>query len=49
MSRKYLQRIVEELESSSATDSAAMQDLLTKLRDRPFYIWSSDKHKRRFL
>lgn len=42
MTIKDLQRIVQEHES--ANDSAAMQQLITKLRDRPFYIFSKDKH-----
>jgi hypothetical protein len=42
MTIKDLQRIIQEHEA--VADSAAMQQLLTKLRDRPFYIWSSDKH-----
>jgi hypothetical protein len=30
---------------SSASESAAFQDLQRRIRDRPFYIWSSIKHK----
>lgn len=44
MTIKDLQRIIQEHESS-ANDSAVMQDLMDELRDRPFYIWSKDKHK----
>lgn len=46
MTIKDLQRIVlSDSESNTSADSAAMQNLLRKLKDRPFYIWSNDKHK----
>jgi hypothetical protein len=44
MTIKDLQRII--LSSSNSTEeSKEMQDLQRRLRDRPFYIWSSEKHK----
>jgi hypothetical protein len=44
MTIKDLQRIV--LSSPGSTDdSKEMQDLIRKLRDKPFYIWGSIKHK----
>jgi hypothetical protein len=43
MTFRDLQKLMEQ--EQSTTDSVAMQDLQRKLRDRPFYIWSSDRHK----
>ena len=42
MTIKESKRLVQEYEPSA--DSGKMQDLLRKLKDRPCYIWSSDKH-----
>jgi hypothetical protein len=41
---KDLQRIVLSSEQT-AGDSPAMQDLMQKVRDRPFYIWAKEKHE----
>src|SRR5215204_1674127 len=35
----------QEQSRAAAEKSPEMQDLLKKLRDRPFYIWSNDKHR----
>ena len=43
MTIKELERLVQEYEP--AADSPQMQQLLKKVRDRPFYIWNKDKHK----
>jgi predicted amidohydrolase YtcJ len=43
MTFKDLQRLMDQ-EQSAGTDSKEMQDLLRKLKDRPFYIWSKDRH-----
>ena len=40
---KDLQRIIQQ--EQSAIESATMQDLLTKLRGKPFYIWGKEKHR----
>src|SRR5829696_3136166 len=42
---KDLQRLMEKEQSTAESNSKEMQGLLKKLRDRPFYIWSSDKHR----
>jgi hypothetical protein len=42
MTMKDLQRIVLSDEANIA--SKEMQDLQRRLRDRPFYIWGSEKH-----
>src|SRR5918994_23442 len=52
MTIRDLQRIVEQEESkligSNSTATAAMQDLLNKLRDRPFYRWNKYKRDQSF-
>ena len=46
MTFKDLQRLMEQQEQTAAAEkSPEMQILLKKLRDRPFYIWSNDKHR----
>src|SRR5215207_1903848 len=42
---KDLQRLMEKEQSTAESNSKEMQELLKKLRDRPFYIWSNDKHR----
>src|SRR5688572_25375006 len=42
---KDLQRLMEQHQQQRASDSLAMQDLQRRLRNRPFYIWNSEKHK----
>jgi hypothetical protein len=41
MTTKDLQRLMEQYQHQhqTASNSAKMQDLLNKLRDRPFYYW----------
>jgi hypothetical protein len=42
---KDLQRIILSSSKDNSEDSPQMRQLLNKLRDRPFYIWSKDKHQ----
>src|SRR5215208_1286799 len=44
MTIKDLQRLMEQQQQQQSADSTAMKDLQRKLKDRPFYIWSNDKH-----
>ena len=42
MTIKDLQRIMQQHQTSN--DSAAMQDLLNRVRGKPFYVWGSNRH-----
>ena len=45
MTWKDLQKLTEQYETATTASSDTMQNLLKRLRNRPFYIWSTDKHK----